>query len=139
MSEFASVREAKEFLVARIVQEAQAQGVPLSEVERKMLYFTESGWTLPDIGEVNEAFDRDYDQASYEAKIAKIIRQIRTDDRKRSPQQFEAWKDAVKMLRKEDHYLLVMIDEADSRAFRVIATIGCCVGLAVLGVAAKRC
>lgn len=40
---------------------------------RKMLYFTESGWTLPDIMQVNEQFDREYDQDEYERKMAGII------------------------------------------------------------------
>ena len=56
MNRFARPREAKEFLVARIVAEANKEGVPLSEVERKMLYFSETDWTLPDIDEVSEAF-----------------------------------------------------------------------------------
>ena len=70
---FHSGREAKEFLVSRIVLEAQRENVLLSEVERKMLYFTESGWTLPDMPAVSEDFDRDYDQSKYEKKIAKLI------------------------------------------------------------------
>ena len=41
--------EAKESLISKIVAEAQRENAPLSEIERKMLYFTESGWTLPDI------------------------------------------------------------------------------------------
>jgi hypothetical protein len=59
---FATARDAKEFLVSRIITESQREGVPLSEVERKMLYFSETAWTLPDIGEVNDAFDREYNQ-----------------------------------------------------------------------------
>src|SRR5208283_1269599 len=73
MKTFHTGREAKEFLVTKIVEEAQRQNVPLSEVERKMLYFTESGWTLPDIMQVSEDFDREYDQANYEKKIAKLV------------------------------------------------------------------
>jgi hypothetical protein len=38
-----SVREAKEFLISKIVAEAQHENAPLSETERKMLYFTETG------------------------------------------------------------------------------------------------
>ena len=66
---FATTRDAKEFLVSRIVAESQREGVPLSEVERKILYFSETAWTLPDIEEVNDAFDREYNQAEYERKI----------------------------------------------------------------------
>jgi len=47
MKAFHSGREAKEFLIGELVGEAQRENMPLSEVERKMLYFTESGWTLP--------------------------------------------------------------------------------------------
>ena len=60
---FASGREAKEYLVGRIVDEARREGVPLSEIETKMMYFSETASTLPDILEVNEEFDRDYNQA----------------------------------------------------------------------------
>ena len=73
MKAFHNGREAKEFLISQIVEEAQREGTPLSEVERKMLYFTESGWTLPDIMKVNEDFDREYDQDGYEHKIAKLV------------------------------------------------------------------
>jgi hypothetical protein len=37
MNAFQSGREAKEFLISRIVAEAQRENVLLSEVERKML------------------------------------------------------------------------------------------------------
>jgi hypothetical protein len=54
INHFSTAREAKEFLVSEIVAEAQRKNVPLSEIERKMLYFSETGWTLPDIMEVNQ-------------------------------------------------------------------------------------
>ena len=47
MKAFHGGQEAKEFLISNIVAEAQRENIPLSEVERKMLYFTESGWTFP--------------------------------------------------------------------------------------------
>ena len=75
-----------------------------------MLYFTETAWTLPDIANVNDAFDREYDQAEYERKIAGLIRNLSADARANNQGEFEAWKEAVRTLRKEDHYLLVMID-----------------------------
>ena len=68
MQQFADAREAKEFLVERILSQAERDGVSLSEIERKMLYFSETAWTLPDIMEVNEEFDRRYDQDEYEQK-----------------------------------------------------------------------
>jgi hypothetical protein len=73
MQAFHSGHEAKEFLISKIVTEAQSENVPLSEVERKMLYYTESAWTLPDMTEVAEEFDSEYDQSKYEKKIARLV------------------------------------------------------------------
>ncbi len=33
-----------------------------------MLYFSETAWTLPDIREVNNEFDKNYHQNEYERK-----------------------------------------------------------------------
>ena len=61
MQTFATARDAKEFLIGKILTEAQRESVSVSEVERKMFYFSET-WTLLDIADVNDIFDRDYDQ-----------------------------------------------------------------------------
>ena len=69
MKAFSSGREAKEFVISKIVVEAQRENVILSEVERKMLYFSETAWTLPDIMSVNEDFDRQHDQDEYDRRL----------------------------------------------------------------------
>lgn len=112
MAEFRTEREAKEYLAGRIVDEARRDGTPLSEVERKMLYFTESGWTLPDMVAVNEEFDRDYDQGEYEQKIGGLAARIQARDAAESEQDQVAWDDAVVKLSEGDHYLLVLIRSA---------------------------
>jgi hypothetical protein len=109
---FPSAREAKEFLVSRIVEESRRENVPLSEIERKMLFFSETGWTLPDIMEVNDEFDREYDTGEYETKIAGLIRHARERDPVESPSGLELWSEAVATLEKEDHYILVMVSQA---------------------------
>jgi hypothetical protein len=115
MNSFHSAREAKEYLISKIVTEAQIEGISLSDVERKMLYFSESGWTLPDIMEVNDAFDREYDNSEYERKIAKLIRGADKHARKATAEEYESWWSAILFLRKEDHYILVMIRIAGLR------------------------
>jgi hypothetical protein len=140
MPRFATTRDAKEFLVSRIVAEAQREGVPLSEIERKMLYFSETAWTLPDIAEVNDAFDREYDQASYEEKIGNLVRNFCTHSRKTNREDFEAWKEAVQKICQEDHYLLVLINTDKSRnspktSFLKLATIGFVLACVVFAVA----
>jgi hypothetical protein len=115
MKAFHSGREAKEFLISEIVAEAQRDNIPLSEVERKMLYFTESGWTLPDIMKVSEDFDREYDQPKYEQKIAKLITKADTRIRKSSRDDYDSWWAAIRFLQREDHYISVMIRLAGLR------------------------
>jgi len=66
MSATITERDAKEFLVSQIAGEAERQGQPLSDLERKMLYFSESGWTIPDALDVSDAFDREYNSDEYE-------------------------------------------------------------------------
>jgi hypothetical protein len=109
---FSNAREAKEFLVSRIVAEAQRENVALSEIERKMLYFTETGWTLPDMMEVSDEFDRQYDQAKYEKKIAHLIRSETKRLRRTNPEEYASWISAARKLKKEDHYISIMIDDA---------------------------
>lgn len=111
MQTFTSGREAKEYLIARIVAEAGRESVPLSETERKMMYFTETAWTPPDMGEVSEAFDRDYDQPTYEAKIGGLAQQAR-----HHADEMEEWKEAVLTLGREDHYLLVLLNAQSARS-----------------------
>jgi hypothetical protein len=115
MKAFHSGREAKEFLIAQIVEEAQRENIPLSEVERKMLYFTESGWTLPDIMVVSENFDREYDRVEYERKIAKLIAKADRRMRKGSGDDYDRWWAAIRFLQREDHYISVMIRMAGLR------------------------
>lgn len=110
-----SAREAKEFLISRIVAEAQRENAPLSEIERKMLYFTESGWTLPDMTAISQEFDAEYNQNEYEKKIARLIRNAAKHDRKESRDEYDTWWDAIRILKKEDHYILVMVEIAGLR------------------------
>ncbi len=82
-----------------MVAEAQRQNVALSEIERKMLYFSESGRTLPDLTSVHEEFDRQYEQDEYEQKIAGLIRKADKHARKESRDEYEAWWAAARFLK----------------------------------------
>jgi hypothetical protein len=113
---FVTVREAKEFLIARIISTAQNEGVPLSEVERKMLYFSETVSTLPDVVETSDVFDRDYDQSTYEQKIGTLVHKFCAETRKTNRDDLDSWKEAVRTISSEDHYLLVLIKDAKAPA-----------------------
>ena len=100
---------AKQFLISKVIEEAGFENVILTEVERKMLHFTEVHPSLPDIYDVNREFERDYDSDEYERKITSLLRKSRARDLGRSSGQGQQWKDAVDALREEDHYILVMV------------------------------
>lgn len=107
---FQSARDAKEYLIQRIVAQADRDATPLSDIERKMLYFSESGWTLPNMMAISQEFDQTHDQNDYEHKIGQIVRRIH-DGRDCNGDEGH-WDEAVQSLREEDHYLLVLIDGA---------------------------
>jgi len=69
VNQFWTAKQAKDYLAGEIAAEVTREGVSLSEMERKMLYFSETDWTLPDMAQVSAEFDRDYDQDEYERKI----------------------------------------------------------------------
>ena len=100
---------AKQFLISRVIDEAEVEQVNLSEVEKKMLYFTEVSPSLPDIYEVNAEFERNYNSDEYEAKVVSLLKKALDRDRHESSSQEQTWKDALDALRKQDHYILVMV------------------------------
>lgn len=113
MARFNSQRDPKEYLISRIVAEAKQEGVPLSDVERKMLYFSETDWTLPGILEVNAEFERDYDETEYEEKIADLVRNLES---RATPEEQDMFDDALLKLSDGDHYLQILIGNASVRS-----------------------
>ena len=79
-----------------------------------MLYFSEIAWTLPDIAEVNDAFDSQCDRTNYEQKITNLVRKFCADARADNREEFDVWREAVRTLRREDHYILALIAAAEA-------------------------
>jgi hypothetical protein len=117
MNSFPTGREAKEYLIRRILAQADREGTPLSKVERNMLYFSETDWTLPNMMAISQEFDQAYNQDEYEGMIGKIIQRI--FDHPGNNSNDDRWKEAVQRLRGEDHYLLVLIDGATSKSAKM--------------------
>jgi Ca2+/H+ antiporter len=109
MNRFQTARDAKEYLVRRILKQADQDGVSISDVERDMLYFSETDWTLPNMMEVSRDFDQNYDQDQYESKVGQIVQRIHAQD---DGNMDDSWDEAVRRLLDEDHYLSVLINGA---------------------------
>src|SRR5947207_15599752 len=101
--------DAKQFFISKIIGEAEFQHLELSEIERKMLYFTEVHPTIPGMVEINAEFELKYDSDEYEAKIANLLKDARKRDSQSSPTWRQDWQDALDLLKHEDHYILVLI------------------------------
>jgi len=104
------VREAKDFLVQQTAEQAAMEGVPPSDLEKRMMYFTESGYVPEDPIALNEEFEAQYDTYKYEAKIAKLLHHAYKRARKENAETKRRFDSAIKSLRRGDHYLLVMWD-----------------------------
>jgi hypothetical protein len=102
------IREAKDFLVAQTAEQAAIEGVPLSDLERRMMYFTESGYVPEDPIKLNQEFEAENDSDRYEARISGLLHHAYRRLRKENHAARKNWDLAIKTLRRGDHYLLVM-------------------------------
>jgi hypothetical protein len=103
-------REAKDFLVQQTAEQAAIENVPLSDLEKRMMYFTESGECPEDPVALNEAFEAQYDTEKYEAKISSLLHHACKRLRKDDGQKSRMWDSAIRCLKQGDHYLLEMWD-----------------------------
>ena len=114
MASFRTAKEAKDYIAERIAAEAARESVPLSEVERKMLYWSETDWTLPDMKQVGAEFERDYDDTAYEQKITRLVANLTADHHHQNEAEEEKWDAAVYKLSEGDHYLSVLVGNTES-------------------------
>jgi hypothetical protein len=76
--------EAKNFLVEQTAEQAALENVPLSDLEKRMMYFSETGECPEDPIALNDAFEAEYDTTAYEKKISRLMarayRRIKRDN-----------------------------------------------------------
>ena len=101
------VLEAKEFLVQQTAEQAALENVPLSDLEKRMMYFTETGECPEDPIALNNAFEAEYDTTTYEKKISLLMAQAYRRIKRENPEGLRLWNKAFHVLSKGDHYLLL--------------------------------
>ena len=100
-------RQAKDFLVRETAEQATIENVSLSDIEKKMMYFTESDPSSCDKPlELNEEFEAQYETAEYEAKVSGLLQRACDRLKAQDTEKERIWDEAVRELRKGDHYLL---------------------------------
>jgi hypothetical protein len=100
--------EAKDFLAQQTAEQAVLENVPLSDLEKRMMYFTESGYVPEDPIKLYDEFQAECDSDQYEDKISKLLQHAYTRIKKENPEAAHQWGEAIRELGKGDHYLLVL-------------------------------
>jgi hypothetical protein len=104
-------KPAKDFLVQQTTEQAALENVPLSEIEKRMMYFTESdAASCGNPAELNEEFEAQHNTAEYEAKISRLLHHARSRLKEEDPERARNWDQSIRTLRKGDHYILVLWD-----------------------------
>jgi hypothetical protein len=101
--------EAKHYLVDKIVSKAEWEGIPLSEIERKMLYFSDADWALPEVQKVRTEFNHNHDLEEFQQKIAGLVHKIQTGVDAHQGLEKVAWDQAVEVLQGGGHFLHTLI------------------------------
>jgi hypothetical protein len=102
------VSEAKDFLVKQTAIQAALDGVTLSDVEKRMMCFTEGPDATEHPTELNDEFEAEHDTATYEAKVSKLLRRAYARVKKENPETARTFNDSLLILKKGDHYMLVL-------------------------------
>jgi hypothetical protein len=108
---FRSQTDAKTFFVDKIVDEARAEGQPLSDDEQWMLRFSESDpGFIVDLERV-ERLEAAISDSAYEDKIVGLLQRCYERDAESDADAQSLYREASTTLHQGDHYLLVMIDQ----------------------------
>src|SRR5258706_1656353 len=108
-----NTKEAKDFLVEQTVEQAVLEGVSIDDVEKRMMYFTESDAASCDNPiELNDEFEAEHERREYESKISRLLHHAYMRLKEENHERTRDWDQAMRTLRKGDHYLLVMVDQS---------------------------
>jgi len=117
---FETQAEAKQFLVQKVLQQAEFEGIPMSQAERRMLEWSESD---PDFDLSPEDADALVDELAseipddlYEFKIGGLLARSYERDVAAEGSLKGRWTAAYLKLNEGDHYISVMLDQALGRA-----------------------
>ncbi len=91
-----NTKQAKDFLVQQAAKQAALEGAPLTDIEKRMMYFT------------NDELEGRYETWEYEVKISRLLHHSYKRLREEDTEGASDWRQAIGTLRRGDHYLLVL-------------------------------
>jgi hypothetical protein len=106
-----NTKAAKDYLVQQTVEQAALEHVPLTDLETRMMYFTESDpASCDDPIALNDEFEQEYDTPDYEAKMSRLLHHAYKRLKQEDPERARQWNATIRVLRRGDHYFLVLWD-----------------------------
>jgi|SRR5579872_7276521 len=115
MNQAMNAKEAKDFLVQQTAEQAVLENVPLSDLEKRMMYFVENDpLSCSNPLELNSEFEAQYDTREYEAKIGGLLQRAHKRLKAEGTGKVRYWDDAIRTLCKGDHYLPVLLPKRPS-------------------------
>src|SRR6185436_18650528 len=115
---------AKRFVVAKVIEQAEREGVSLSAAERHMLSWSESDPDFVPDPTLVEAQEKEIPEAEFEAKIAGLIQRAYDRDAASDGDVRSIYRAARSKLSEGDHYILVMMDRALKTPPEMVAILG---------------
>jgi hypothetical protein len=109
---FQNESDAKAFFIEKIVRLAEHENTPLSDAQQYMLAWSETDPSFIQNMKLNEKFESEMSQDDFEKKIRGLIERVYVKDVETDKQMKDAYKAAYKVLKKGDHFILVMIDSS---------------------------
>jgi hypothetical protein len=109
---FHTQTEAKQFFVEKVIRQADAEGMSLSDDERSMLLWSESEQDSVADPELEARLSASISDADYELKIAGLLSRGLAEDVQRDASSKQQWQEARAILSKGDHYILLIIETA---------------------------
>jgi hypothetical protein len=110
--------EAKRFFADKVVQQALADAVALSDVERQMLLWSECDPTFRADPTLVDKLASEISDEEYEAKISGLLQRALEREVAVNARAIDQWRQARTLLKEGDHYILVFVDRAAGRKLR---------------------
>lgn len=103
---------AKAFVVDKVIQQAEREGVPLSKAQRYMLSWSETDPSFVVDMELSKQCEDEIPQPDYEKKIKGLIERMYKRDIETNKDLEKTYKEAYKTLKQGDHFISIMIGDA---------------------------
>ena len=110
--------DARRFFIDKIVHQAAVDSVTLSDDERQMLRWSESAPDSVADSELAQRLAAAISDSDYESKIAGLLSRSFSREVTSDRQAKDAWRQAWSVLKRGDHYILIMIDQAVGRRLK---------------------